>query len=132
IETWASVAIVHISTSNPFCVGSHSDLISSFIISEHRSECVCAVSSVIAGNRLRIAATIHAVFVRSFEDRIVPVVVVVDSSVCRDATVLAFKSGMVPLDSRVLRSYDYSGASNIQFPNLRNIDGGEARFDCSP
>jgi len=119
-----AVAYVHVTATDPFCPGRHSNLISAAIIANRCASCVGAVEEIIA----RLLRIVPARIAHTVMNGVVPVKVVigVDSV---PPTVVRLERVMCPALTRIGAGNNDSLASESQRPHVRRVRVSNARFD---
>lgn len=119
-----AIAYVHVTATDPFCPGRHSNLISAAVIANRCASCVGAVEEIIA----RLLRIVPARIAHTVMNGIVPVKVVigVDSV---PPTVVRLERVMCPALTRICAGNNDSLASESQRPHVRRVRVSNARFD---
>ena len=119
-----AVALIHVTTADPFREGRHPNLIAHVVIANRSPDRMRAMTNIIARKRRIIAARISNAVV----DGVMPVVIVIG----RDsipAAVVRLQRVVCPTLTSICAANRNSLASEPQRPDIRRVRVGDVRFN---
>ncbi len=124
VPGWRAVALIHVTTTDPFRCWCHADLVTHAVIANCRSDRMRAMANVVARKRGIIAAWISNAVV----DGVMPVVVVIDHNSI-PAAVLRLQRVVCPTLTSICAANGNSLAPESQRPHIRRVRVGDVRLD---
>ena len=124
IPGWRAIALIHVTTTDPFRCWRHADLVTHAVIANCRSDRMRAMANIVARKRRIIAAWISNAVV----DGVMPVVVVIG----RDsipAAVMRLQRVVCPTLTSICAANGNSLAPEPQRPDIRRMGVGDVRLD---
>ena len=120
-----AVALIHVTTSDPFREGRHPNLVTHAVIANCSPDRMRAMTVVVARKRRIIAARISNAVV----DGVMPVVVVIGCDSI-PASVLRLQRVVCPTLTSICAANCNSLASEPQRPHIRRVRVGDVLFNC--
>jgi len=116
VSGWCAVALIHVTATDPFCTGCHSDLVGAAIVANCRANGVTSVKKIIARLRRIIPARVpHAVM-----DGVVPVKIVIGVGSI-PTTVVRLECVMCPANPGIGARNNNSLAAKSECPHVRRV-----------
>jgi hypothetical protein len=124
VPGWCAVPLVHVTATDPFCAGRHSDLVGAAVITDCCASCVRAVEEIITGLLRIIPARISHTIVNG----IVPVKIVIGVDAV-PAAVMRLKRVMRPANAGVGTGNHDGFSLEAKRPYIRRVGVSNAGFD---
>ena len=119
-----AVSLVHVTATDPFCAGRHSDLVGAAIVADRCAGCVRAVEEIVT----RLLRIIPARIAHTVMDGIVPVKIVISVDSV-PATVVRFKRVVRPTNTGIRTRNDDGFPLEPKRPDIRRMRVSNPRLD---
>ena len=124
VSGWCAVALIHVTATDPFCAGCHSNLVGAAIVTNRRANGVTSVEKIIARLRRIIPARVANAVVNG----VVPVLIVVRVDPV-PAAVMRLERVMRPANPGIGARNNNSLAAKSECPDIRRVRVSHARLN---